>query len=686
MGVSLFALAVVITWSAFAYVTLYNKEIALPVMRICNVMTVTAAIVGITYIYTSARLSYDEDLERLHARRDATVLVSLAVDCVATNTLLGLLIDAMNHDASIVPMMSTPATMAGIVLMVTAVASMIVLAIIGKAERQVRQDASRPKGGKEIPFRQGQEVVTAYDVRKAQLASQAYYDEGAKATGDIQSYIPLSQIGITRIGTPAESRIGATRPKTKENPEAGGTGRKREMPLKDSIAEALARKKAKLSQIVPEIDKRRHEGGSSGDANPEAVPPSDGVPGDPAPSADEKPGFELDELEMPGLVESIKAPSDSGKEPADGTGSDESAPMRLSAIATSVSLVDEPEDGTAEGNDDAVKPDAGDVEPDADAVEPDVEATGPDATVTSPDAEAGDGSPAGDSSRHEKRPPRTGTEDGTGWAHAVSPATVSPADGGHGTGDSPADAARRHGKGVLWHVTELLAAVGERCVGAGSSAQAWIKHAWATVAEGASGLASACRDALGRAWAGASSHVRAMAPAIRDRASSARRHIADGASAWAERGASLVRSMRGRGGTGADGSTEEAGDMGKRLNEDAGKANRGPIETGDAEPTESGSAPDMVPTVAEDAGSSTVAGAEEAPVTTEDPEGALLADDEGPAVAVEADGGGQAADSLGPEASQDGDGPSDYPDLSDKAVPPFMKKIWETSRTKGGRH
>lgn len=235
-GAAAFVAVVVISWAAIAWAAVFSRKSVGQATEVTSVVIMLAAAFGVVCDLSSARLSPDGELGRLYARRDAVTLVAAATYLVAANTLLGAMAQAAGGDlGAMPPAVSEPATMAGLVAMLSSVASMAVLAALdGAIRRRLAEGDGRrmreAKRGEDAPV---PSTVTSYDVARRRLASMARQDDGATADGDVVGFIPLSQMGITVIGSvPGAGNAGVPRKDGKRtlSQVASGNGRKAEAP------------------------------------------------------------------------------------------------------------------------------------------------------------------------------------------------------------------------------------------------------------------------------------------------------------------------------------------------------------------------------------------------------------------------------------------------------------------------
>ena len=203
IGMYVFAMSIVIMLVALTYTMMFDMSGALPVTKICNIIIICASGIGIVYAYLAADSSEEQKLARTYARRDAVIIATMSIYFVTIGSVLGMVTDAMSRGISIIPMMSLPATMAGAVIMGASVTAMILLTILdhvakaetARIERRRQGDVAKPRA----TYDGNRVVTTTREARDSNVTSKAYFDDGALDAGEIQNFIPLTQMGVSRI-------------------------------------------------------------------------------------------------------------------------------------------------------------------------------------------------------------------------------------------------------------------------------------------------------------------------------------------------------------------------------------------------------------------------------------------------------------------------------------------------------
>lgn len=201
IGMYVFAMSFVITLAAFAYTLLFDVTGLMPVTRICNIIVICAAALGIAYAYVAADASQERRLARIYARRDAVVIATMAVYFVTGTALFGMVADATNHGLAIIPMLSEPAIMGGGLILGTSVIAMVALAILDHiAKKEIDEIGKREKRVfvKPVP-KHVEKVVTTSDADNSNIRSKATYIGISYDPNEICNYIPLTQMGIANI-------------------------------------------------------------------------------------------------------------------------------------------------------------------------------------------------------------------------------------------------------------------------------------------------------------------------------------------------------------------------------------------------------------------------------------------------------------------------------------------------------
>lgn len=207
LGMYIFAMSIAIALFAFAYTIIFDMAGTLPITRICNIIIVCASGIGIVYSYLAAEAMPEKRLARTYARRDAVIITIMSVYFITAGSMLGMLTDAMRRGLAAVAVMSLPATVAGTVIIVVTIVSMILLTILdGSAAEEIADIETRrhletidPSIGKGPDV-----IVTSDDVRNENMASKAVIANGEAGDPDdgVQNFIPLSQMGVERIRSP----------------------------------------------------------------------------------------------------------------------------------------------------------------------------------------------------------------------------------------------------------------------------------------------------------------------------------------------------------------------------------------------------------------------------------------------------------------------------------------------------
>lgn len=203
IGMYVFAMSIVIMLVALTYTMMFDMSGALPVTKICNIIIICASGIGIVYAYLAADSSEEQKLACTYARRDAVIIATMSIYFVTIGSVLGMVTDAMSRGISIILMMSLPATMAGAVIMGASVTAMILLTILdhvakaetARIERRRQGDVAKPRA----TYDGNRVVTTTREARDSNVTSKAYFDEGALDAGEIQNFIPLTQMGVSRI-------------------------------------------------------------------------------------------------------------------------------------------------------------------------------------------------------------------------------------------------------------------------------------------------------------------------------------------------------------------------------------------------------------------------------------------------------------------------------------------------------
>lgn len=207
LGMYIFAMSIAIALFAFAYTIIFDMAGTLPITRICNIIIVCASGIGIVYSYLAAEAMPERQLARTYARRDAVIITTMSVYFITASSMFGMLTDTMRRGLATVAVMSLPATVAGTVIIVATIVSMILLTILdGSAAEEIADiEARRRPETIETSIGKGPDViVTSYDVRSENMASRAVIANGENGDPDdgVQNFIPLSQMGVERIRSP----------------------------------------------------------------------------------------------------------------------------------------------------------------------------------------------------------------------------------------------------------------------------------------------------------------------------------------------------------------------------------------------------------------------------------------------------------------------------------------------------
>lgn len=194
-GLALFAMAVATSVASLAYVALFNRGLAIPAMWACDILVAVAAAIAVAFLRmarSSSTTQRDRVLEGLCTRRDSVTVASLAVDIVVCQTLVAIMTDSAWRGSSILLAMSGSATVAGAVVMLASVATMV--ALIG-GERDMselrRSEATLGRGGAILPTQGYASVSTSHDIARADARAAGRTSAVATDAGPVMRPIPV---------------------------------------------------------------------------------------------------------------------------------------------------------------------------------------------------------------------------------------------------------------------------------------------------------------------------------------------------------------------------------------------------------------------------------------------------------------------------------------------------------------